>query len=150
MVQPAQVTLTLLPDLGEIRRVGAALDGFVKDSHLDEQSRFALELALDELLTNTITYGFGDRSGPVAGITLSLRCDRDIVRVIIEDDAAPYDPFDAPPPDLESDLEHRRVGGLGLYFVRRFTDAFRYRHEGGHNIVELELSTSRIMQKESE
>ena len=46
----------------------------------------------------------------------------------IQDDARPYDPLqEAPPPDLDSALEDRRVGGLGVYLVKTLMDDVRLR-----------------------
>lgn len=135
-----QLVMDLAPDLSEIRRVSAELGPFMDDLALSEERRFALELVLDELLTNTITYGFRDQCG--AGITVSVSSDGDRLRVQIVNDAIPFDPLTAPPPDLDSELDDRRVGGLGIYFVRRFVDAMRYRHEAGRNIIELDMKTS--------
>jgi serine/threonine-protein kinase RsbW len=133
-----RLTLDLEPALDAIHRVGLWLDELVETESLAADRRFGLELALDELLTNTITYGFSGRDN--GRISISVAGLDGGVRVTIEDDADAFDPFSVPPPDIEARLDDRRVGGLGIHFVRKFTDAFRYRREDGRNIVELDVA----------
>ena len=55
------------------------------------------------------------------------------IAVLLEDDATPFNPLDAPPPDLEKSLEDRPIGGLGVHLVRNTMDSLVYRHEAGFN-----------------
>jgi serine/threonine-protein kinase RsbW len=57
----------------------------------------------------------------------------DLVSMEISDDGIPYDPLTAPPPDLESDLDDRPVGGLGVFLIRELMDSVSYRFEDGRN-----------------
>jgi anti-sigma regulatory factor (Ser/Thr protein kinase) len=43
-----------------------------------------------------------------------------------------------PEPDLDSDIEERRVGGLGIYLVRQVMDSISYRYENGKNVLTME------------
>ena len=49
--------------------------------------------------------------------------------VTIRDRGRPFDPHDAPPPDLGHDLDARAVGGLGLFLVTELSDRLIYRHD---------------------
>ena len=46
--------------------------------------------------------------------------------VTIRDRGKPFDPSSVPSPDLEADLDKRRVGGLGIYFMRKLMDEVSY------------------------
>ena len=134
----AEMTLEFAPDLAEIRRVCAAIDAFEERRPGIAAKRFAIELILDELLTNTISYGFAGRDD--GSIAVSFRLSTQHLRVRLVDDATPFNPFDAPPPDLLSDIDDRPIGGLGIHFVRQFSDRYSYRHEDNRNIVELDIN----------
>jgi anti-sigma regulatory factor (Ser/Thr protein kinase) len=58
----------------------------------------------------------------------------------VTDDGRPFDPRDAPAPDLEASLDTRRVGGLGMHLVRSCMDAIEYRREGDLNVLTLTTS----------
>ena len=58
--------------------------------------------------------------------------------MLIADDGRPFDPLtEAPEPDLESAIEDRPIGGLGVHLVRTMMDEVRYRREEGKNRLTL-------------
>jgi serine/threonine-protein kinase RsbW len=126
-------------DVAELERLADAVDGFAAAAGLPPEVAFKLNLCFDELITNTISYGYPD--GGRHAIRVRLEADGREVRAEVEDDADAFDPFtEAPPPDLDSDVETRRVGGLGVFLVQRSVDHARYRREGGRNLVQLTLA----------
>nr|WP_222532421.1 ATP-binding protein [Azospirillum sp. 412522] len=131
-----RLDLVLRNDLSELERLAAAVDGFAERNALAPDLAFRFNLCFEELIANTVSYGYGDAG--THGIRVRLEVDGHELRAEIEDDAAPFDPFaDAPAPDLESRLEDRRIGGLGVFLVRRTMDRASYRREGGRNLVML-------------
>jgi anti-sigma regulatory factor (Ser/Thr protein kinase) len=99
----------------------------------------ALELAVEEVCTNLITYGYGGRGGPIAIDIARMRGERqghDLV-VTIRDRSPAFHPEAAPLPDLESGLDTRRAGGLGWHLVKALTDELRYDTEGDFNRLTL-------------
>ena len=58
-----------------------------------------------------------------------------VVTAEVSDDGRAFDPLKVPPPDLESDLQSRPVGGLGVHFIKTLMDEVSYRREGGRNIL---------------
>ena len=80
---------------------------------------------------NVISYG-GDGTHKL-NISMHLSQQDDLVSMEISDDGIPYDPLTAPPPDLESELDDRPIGGLGVFLVRELMDSVEYRHEYGRN-----------------
>ncbi|MEK0313971.1 ATP-binding protein [Cohnella sp. 56] len=83
-----------------------------------------LTLACEELLTNIISYGYPQ--GGIPRIRLSAAAAEGGVRLVLEDNAAAFDPLGQPDPDLTLDLDSRPIGGLGVYFVKRLMDDVRY------------------------
>ena len=66
-----------------------------------------------------------------------MRVDGNAMTVEITDDAKPFDPSEAARPDTGMPIGDRPIGGLGIHFVRKVMDGFRYRRSGRHNIVTL-------------
>lgn len=134
-----QLELVLDNDVAELERLAAVVDDFVAEAGLPPEVAFKLNLCFDELITNTVSYGYPD-DGRHA-IRVRLEAEGRVVHAEIEDDADAFDPFtEAPPPDLDSDVETRRVGGLGVFLVQRSMDSATYRREGGRNLVRLSLA----------
>lgn len=88
-----------------------------------ERDVFAIQMAVDEACTNIIKYAYSEQKGV---ITLSLELVNDDLIVTIRDRGKPFDPSSVAPPDLEADLDKRRIGGLGIYFMRRLMDEVSY------------------------
>jgi anti-sigma regulatory factor (Ser/Thr protein kinase) len=99
---------------------------------VDDHSTFDIQLAVDEISANIIKYAYGDAGGI---IRTACRRDGNAILVTIQDDGYPFDPTRIPPPDLGSDLEHRKVGGLGVYLAKKVMDSVIYRYENGQNVL---------------
>lgn len=130
--------LELSPDLAEIARAAAAVDDFCAAQGLPLRVAFDINLAVDELMTNAISYGFADPA-ETGRIHLRLELTGDgWIEVELADNGAAYNPFDeAPPPVLTGDIDDRPIGGLGVYLVRQLMDEVGYRREDGWNRVTL-------------
>ena len=105
------------------------------DEHpaIDIEARYALLLALDEACANIIEHGY---AGLQAGlIVLRIDVEAEFVRLAISDFGHPFEPLDAAPPDLLSELEERKVGGLGIYFIRNSMDEVDFERSGSKNTL---------------
>lgn len=115
----------------------SAVSGFVKraatDAGLDERAAYRLRLAVIELVTNTITYGYLD-AHPGGVIELKAETGERSLTFTLEDQGLPYDPSGSPAPtDLDRPAEERQVGGLGVYLALLSVDTFRYERVGDRN-----------------
>ncbi|OAN43036.1 serine/threonine protein phosphatase [Paramagnetospirillum marisnigri] len=131
-VEPDILAVTITNDVSELENLAEQVDAFVEKHGLPEKLAFNLNVCLDELITNIISYGYDDDGAHDIGVKFSY----DGVEFVteIEDDAREYDPFtEAPEPDLELEVDDRPIGGLGVFLVKEFMDATDYRHEAGHN-----------------
>lgn len=127
--------LTIRTDLAEIGRIAAQVEAFCKERGLGADVAHAVNLSLDELLTNTISYGYDDAAGHVIDVELAAGNDR--LTVLVRDDGRAFDPTQAAEPDLDADIDDRMLGGLGIHFVRSVMDEVRYRRSGGYNLLTL-------------
>lgn len=134
-----RLEVVLTNDVAELQRLASAVDAFVERNGLPMEIAFRLNLCFDELITNTVSYGYPDDGTHT--IQVRLETDGREIRAEVKDDAAAYDPFtEAPPPDLGTDVEKRRVGGLGVFLVQRSVDRATYRRAGGRNVVHLTVT----------
>jgi len=126
-----ELTLRLDADLESIAIADKAVGDFAESMSWPDDSIFKVKLVLEEILMNVISYGGDGAHKPSISMHLSQK--GDLVSMEIADDGIPYDPLTAPPPDLESDLDHRPVGGLGVFLIRELMDSVAYRRENGRN-----------------
>lgn len=135
MVKAKTRVIEFRNELSELKRLEEETAVLASDFGLSAELVFEINLALDELLTNVISYAFEDDGEHVIRLTIE-REDDDLVFTLI-DDGAPFDPLSSEKPDTEGSLEERKIGGLGLYFVRKKMDAFSYRREASQNMITL-------------
>lgn len=92
-------------------------------------------LAVEELVTNCIKYGYDDTL--VHWIHIGIRLSADELLVSIRDDGHPFDPRSLPEPNTDLPVEERPIGGLGIHLLRNLFDALDYSRVDGHNLVVL-------------
>jgi phosphoserine phosphatase RsbU/P len=90
-------------------------------------------LAVEELLTNVVTHAYGGQPGH--RIVVGLELPPGDIRIRLEDTGPPFNPLEAPAPDLESPLAARPVGGLGLLLVKHLVERWEYARDGLTNVV---------------
>ena len=123
--------MTIGADRREIAGVSAAFAKFAEQHALPASVRRSLQIALDELLTNTIDYGV------VGQAIVELEAAGDRVTLRLTDDGRPFDPFARAAPDTSLPLEERHIGGLGIHLVRSLMDEVSYQRREGRNVVVL-------------
>jgi anti-sigma regulatory factor (Ser/Thr protein kinase) len=92
-------------------------------------------LAIEEIATNCIKYGYDDAKEHVIEAKLALSPNALVVTV--SDDGHPFNPLEAPGPDLSVAVEERAIGGLGLHMLRQLSDRMEYAREDGKNRLTL-------------
>jgi len=107
----------------------ARLKGF------DAKRLTQIDLALEEALVNIINYSYPDKEGD-AEIVCSMDSDNRFV-IEIRDWGVPFDIRSLDEPDLISDVSGRKVGGLGVFMIRKLMDDVEYRFEDHANILTL-------------
>ena len=112
---------------------------------IEDDRSYQLQLAVDEIATNIINYGYGD-AGPASVVRISCEITEDSLIVTLEDSAPAFDPRSRVLPDAEElsrPLEERDIGGLGIYLTEIGVDRFDYRYEDGHNLNIFEVRKPR-------
>lgn len=131
------VTLTFANTMEDLARLPELVETFGQENSLPHRVVFSLSLALDELLTNVIHYGYCDCGHHTISVELRLR--ENLLKVRILDRGQPFNPLEAAPPELDVPLEHRtkQVGGMGIHLVKHFMDTMEYERRDETNILTL-------------
>lgn len=128
-------TVTLNSDLEELDQLRAFIDGFCDREGLPDETRYHLSVALEELVVNAIKHGACQpRDG---AIRLAMRMESGEVRMTFCDTGVPFDPLQAPPPDLTQKPLDRPIGGLGIHLVRCLIPGIRYERRDSRNYLYL-------------
>ncbi len=127
----AQETMFSAACMRDLHALTSLVEQACRRVDADEDTLFSLRLAVEEVFTNILDYGYQGGTGPV-----SIRIDAqpDQVRVSFADAAPRFDPATVPTPRLDVSLEERQVGGWGWHFVREAVDRVEWepREQGGN------------------
>ena len=127
------LSVQLKTDLSELQRLNQIVTEFAERNAMASELMSRLILVLEEIITNVISYGYDD--GSVHDIAVRLSWDNPHVKLEIEDDGVPFNPLEAPSPDVTKPLEEREIGGLGIHLVRKMMDELEYRRENDKNLL---------------
>jgi anti-sigma regulatory factor (Ser/Thr protein kinase) len=90
------------------------------DAGLDDQFRQRIELAMDEACSNIIEHAYCGAAGKILAMAEIQPMRQLTLRLV--DSGNPFQPLDVPKYDPERVLEHDRIGGLGLFLMRKVMD----------------------------
>ena len=129
-----QFGITIGSDIAEIPEVSAWLEEVMQASGFSEEAILDTQLAVEEAITNVIVHGYKKPGGEVS---ITCHISSDCLEVEIADTAPRFDPLSIPEPNIESSIDQRSIGGLGVFLIRQVMDGVSYRYENGKNILVL-------------
>jgi len=131
------ITLTIPNSLTEIQHLHKEVEALSHTHNIPEKTKYNLDLALEEIVTNIISYGYSDQNPHEISITIAIFSTQ--IQVEIIDDAKPFNPLLRPDPDTQSKLSDRPIGGLGIHLVKTLTTACDYKREKNKNHLRITL-----------
>ena len=127
------ITIRIRAEIAEIERLNRVVRHFGELHEIPGRALYAVNLAVDELVTNAVLYGFDE--GSQEEIVVRMEIEGSHLVAIITDEGREFDPLQAPAPNLDAPLEERSIGGLGVHLVRSLMDHVKYERTGRKNIL---------------
>jgi anti-sigma regulatory factor (Ser/Thr protein kinase) len=100
--------------VGDIARAGGFSDKDV----------YNIQLATDEAASNIIEHAYENQPDGILELSCGVQNDR--ITIILTDYGKSFDPSEIPLPDLKADLSDRKIGGLGIFLMRKLMDEVHY------------------------
>ena len=122
-------------DQSELERLCHNCEEIGQSIGISDKSMFEMNLALDELFTNIISYGFQDCQEHI--IKVSITVEGDQLQMRIEDDGVPFNPLESETPDIQCGIEDCKIGGLGIHLIKKLMDDIQYQRVADKNILVL-------------
>lgn len=112
--------------LDEIRDLAARV---ARQAGFTEKDIYAIQLSADEAASNIIEHAY---EGIAAGV-IQMTCEMqgDTLIIAMQDFGASFDSSKITEPNLKADLSERKIGGLGIYLMRKLMDEVRYESKAG-------------------
>jgi serine/threonine-protein kinase RsbW len=125
----------LKSDLSELDKLCENLETLGNRFGFSNKLIFEINLALEELFTNIISYGFKDGKEHIAKVTVTPQNDE--LCLSIEDDGKPFNPIEFETPDVSCSVEECKIGGLGIHIIKKLMDEVFYERCGNKNVLYL-------------
>ena len=110
------------------------MDAALEQMDCSVKAQMAIDIALDEILANICHYAYAPGTGTVE-VCVDLDAENRTAEITFRDSGVPFDPLQREEPDTTLSAEERKIGGLGIFLVRKTMDAMEYRREGGSNVL---------------
>ena len=137
-----EYSFELKSNLSELDSLCQNLEDFGKKIGLSKKLIFEINLALDELFTNIISYGFKDEDEDEHVIKVTLSPQNEELCLCIEDDGLPFNPIGFETTDVACSVENCKIGGLGIHIIRKLMDEICYQRCDDKNILTLKKNLS--------
>jgi serine/threonine-protein kinase RsbW len=95
-----------------------------RDGGFGDKDVYNIQLATDEAASNIIEHAYEGITDGV--LDLSCGMENEAIRISLIDYGEPFDPSAIPLPDLKADLSDRKIGGLGIFLMRKLMDEVHY------------------------
>lgn len=116
-------------NLGEIYRFA---EDIMLDNDVEDSIRFPIQLALEELFVNLVTYNPGAKRDILIDVAI---VNRGVTVTMTDHDAAKFDVTKAAQVDTDASLEDRKPGGLGLHLIQHMVDRLEYDYRDGRSRI---------------
>ncbi len=107
--------------LDEIREFVAEI---AREGGFNDKEVYSLQLAADEAATNIIEHAYEGVPDADFDVTCDVR--GDTLTITMRDEGRPFNPANVKLPNLKADIYERKIGGLGLYLMRKLMDDVHY------------------------
>ncbi len=122
--------LVLPATMKELGKMLAFVDACAAETGLDPTMSQRVALAAEEVIVNIIRYAYPEGAGKI-----EIQCGKKNgeVALVFRDWGAPFNPLEAPEPDIHLPLEQRKIGGMGILLVKKMIPNLRYERKKGAN-----------------
>jgi serine/threonine-protein kinase RsbW len=110
-----------------------AAEAWLEEKQAPPKVMYFVALAIEEVVTNCIHYGYDDDREHTIEIALTMADETLCVEIV--DDGHPFDPLEAPAPDFSVKIQGRKEGGLGIHLLRNLADRIGYERRDGTNRI---------------
>ena len=121
-------------EIDELAAVIAFLEEELDKAEASPKLVVTLSVALEELFVNVAHYAYPDSKG-TAKIEIDTSGDSVVIR--LTDSGIPFDPLAKPDPDVTESAEKRKIGGLGIFLVKKTMNLVEYEYKDGQNILRI-------------
>ena len=129
--------ITVDATIENMNTVTAFVDDFLDQIACPMKSKIQINIVIDEIFGNICHYAYKDSVGAVTVRVESGNTPK-AVFLTFTDNGIPYNPLETEDPDITLSSEERKIGGLGIYLVKKNMDEMKYEYMNQQNRLWME------------
>lgn len=121
----------------DLETMNHEIEVFCERNEVPANKLFSIQLIIEELVTNIIKYG--KSKGHEETIEIEIQVGAERIGLTISDNSTAFNPLEEDAVDTGLSIEERKIGGLGLFLVRKKVKSLNYEYKNGFNILRAEI-----------
>lgn len=130
--------ITVPAKLNSLTDVAEFIENTLEEAGCPAGMVMTMSVATDEIFSNIARYAY--KNGGDATVALEISDKSGTISLTFSDAGVPFDPLAAPEPDVTLSAEERKIGGLGIFMVKKMTDNMTYEYKDGKNVLQITKS----------
>lgn len=126
-----QYSIDVIPSIKEVEHVTSFIETSLTSESIPLKIIFQFNIAVDEIFSNIVHYSGATKA------TISCNVQKNIVSLCFKDNGIPFDPLAKLDPDISQKADERKIGGLGIYMVKKSMSSMDYHYLNGENILSM-------------
>ena len=131
-----ELTLALKNNIEEINRLHTFIEEVGEAFSLPMKVVMNLNLVLEEAVTNVIMYAYPQEQNECIYLTAKKQDDKLVF--VLTDSGKAFDPTQTPDADITLSADERKIGGLGIFLIRKIMNEVKYERIDDKNVLTLE------------
>ena len=127
-------SITLPATVENIGKITAFVEGRMEEKDCPLKQIMQVSMAVDEVMANVAMYAYAPGTGDVT-VAVDFDDGSRTVSITFIDRGVAFDPLAKEDPDVTLPAEQRKIGGLGIFLVKKTMDDVAYRREGDKNVL---------------
>lgn len=128
--------LTVEATVDNLNKVTSFVEEALEENGCPMKAQMQINIAIDEIFSNISYYAYQPNTGDVT-VQLEISEEPAEVTITFIDQGIPYDPLSQEEPDTTLSADERKIGGLGIFMVKKSMDDLSYEYKDGKNILKM-------------
>ena len=127
-------SITLPAAVENIGKITAFVEGKLEERDCPLKKTMEISMAVDEIMANVAMYAYAPGTGDVT-VQFGFEEASRTASVTFIDGGVAFDPLAKEDPDVTLPAEQRKIGGLGIFLVKKTMDEVTYKREDEKNVL---------------
>lgn len=127
-------SITVKAEARELNTVLSFVTGFLEENGVSFKATTQLEIAAEEVFVNIYSYAYQNGEGEAR---ISIKLESGSIYLSFADRGIAYNPLEHEDPDTSLGVDERKIGGLGIFMIKKSMDDVKYDYLNGENVLTL-------------